>query len=365
MHDGGPLAGVRVVELAGLGPSQHGAMLLADLGADVVRIDRPVQGDPDRDMARRTLLNRGRRSVALDLKDAADRDLALRLVAGADVVVDPYRPGVLERLGLGPDTLLDRNPRIVVARMTGWGQDGPRAGDAGHDIDYIAATGALHAIGPPGDVPAVPLNLVADFGGGGMLLAFGIAAALLERERSGRGQVIDVAMVDGVASLMHFAWQERAIGRWTPERASNWLQGAAPWYRTYAAADGAFVAVGALEAKFYDALLERLGLDPAAWPQWDRGRWATLSGVLASIFAERTAEEWEAELAGADVCFARVRALEEVLDDPHMAARASYVERDGLLQAGVVPRFGRTPGALGRPAPWPGEHDAELRAELD
>jgi alpha-methylacyl-CoA racemase len=365
MRGEGPFHGVRVVELAGLGPSQHGAMLLADLGADVVRVDRRPDGAPDRGTARRTLLNRGRRSIALDLKDAGDRRVALRLADGADVLVDPYRPGVLERLGLGPDVLLGRNRRIVVARMTGWGQDVPRARGAGHDIDYIAAAGALHAIGPAGDVPVVPLNLVADFGGGGMLLAFGIAAALLERERSGHGQVVDVAMVDGVASLMHFAWQERAIGRWTPGRGSNWLQGAAHWYRAYATADGTFVAVGALEEKFYEALLERLGLDPAAWPQWDRDRWATLSGVLASIFASRTAEDWERDLAGADVCFARVRSLDDVLDDPHMAARGSHVERDGLPQAGVVPRFDRTPGGLGRPAPWPGEHDAELRAELD
>jgi alpha-methylacyl-CoA racemase len=364
MSDSGPLHGVRVVELAGLGPSQHGAMLLADLGADVVRVDRPADGAPDRDAARRTLLNRGRRSIALDLKDGDDREVALRLAEGADVLVDPYRPGVLERLGLGPDVLVARNPRLVVARMTGWGQDGPRAGDAGHDIDYIAAAGALHAIGPAADVPVVPLNLVADFGGGGMLLAFGIAAALVERERSGRGQVIDVAMVDGVASLMNFAWQERALARWTPERGSNWLQGAAPWYRAYATADGTFVAVGAYEPGFYATLLERLGLDPAAWPQWDRDRWATLSGVLASIFASRTAEDWERELAGADVCFARVRSLDDVFDDPHMAARGSHVERDGLPQAGVVPRFGRTPGGLGRPAPWPGEHDEDLRAEL-
>ena len=344
--------GVRVVELAGLGPSQHGAMLLADLGADVVRVDRPAHGAPDRDAARRTLLNRGRRSIALDLKDGDDREVALRLADGADVLVDPYRPGA-RAAGPGPRRARRPQPPPVVARMTGWGQDGPRAGDAGHDIDYIAAAGALHSIGPAGDVPVVPLNLVADFGGGGMLLAFGIAAALVERERSGRGQVIDVAMVDGVASLMNFAWQERALARWTPERGST-VQGAAPWYRAYATADGTFVAVGAYEPRFYATLLERLGLDPAAWPQWDRDRWATLSGVLVPIFASRTAEDWERELAGADVCFARVRSLDDVFGDPHMAARGSHVERDGLPQAGVVPRFGRTRAGSGARRPGRG-----------
>ena len=222
-----------------------------------------ADGDPDRDAARRTLLNRGRRSVALDLKDDGDREVALRLVDGADVLVDPYRPGVLERLGLGPDVLLARNPRIVVARMTGWGQDGPRAGDAGHDIDYIAAAGALHAIGPAGDVPVVPLNLVADFGGGGMLLAFGIAAALLERERSGRGQVIDVAMVDGVASLMNFAWQERAIGRWAPAAREQLAAGRRALVPRLRDGGRHVRRRRRVRAEVLRTLLERLGLDPA------------------------------------------------------------------------------------------------------
>jgi alpha-methylacyl-CoA racemase len=358
----GALDGVRVIELAGIGPSQHGTMLLADQGADVVRVDRP--GPVDRALARRTIVNRGKRSIVLDLKDPAGRDTALRLADGADVLVDPFRPGVLERLGLAPALLLERNPRLVVARMTGWGQEGPRAATAGHDVNYIAVAGALEAIGPAGEVPVVPLNLVADFGGGGMLLAFGVTTALLERERSGRGQVLDVAMVDGVASQLAWVLQERAQGLWREGRGTNWLQGAAPFYRAYACADGAFVSVGALEPKFHAGLLRALGLDPADWPQWDAERWPALCRILEARFATRPAQAWEDELGAADVCFARVRSLDDVTEDAHLAQRGTYVEADGVLQPAPAPRFGRTPGALGRPAPWPGEHDDELRAEL-
>jgi alpha-methylacyl-CoA racemase len=362
----GPLHGIRVVELAGLGPSQHGAMLLADLGADIIRVDRPVAA-PDRgrarDRARRELLNRGRRSNALDLKDAGDLATARALIDRADVVIDPYRPGVAERLGLDPEGALGRNPRLVFARMTGWGQDGPLAPKAGHDITYLAAAGLLEAIGPADRPPPVPLNVIGDFGGGGMLLAFGIVAALLERERSGRGQVLDVAMVDGVASLMSGILNHVALGEWRYRRGANFLQ-SAPWYRAYETADGRFVTVGTLEEKFYAGLLERLGLDVAEWPQWDESRWPALSERLAGIFATRTAAEWDAAMADADICFAVAVPLDEAPAQPHLAARGAYVERDGVVQPAPVPRFGRTPGAITLPPPWPGEHAEEILREL-
>jgi alpha-methylacyl-CoA racemase len=358
----GPLHGIRVVELAGLGPSQHGAMLLADLGADIVRVDRPV-AEPDREQARRSLLNRGRRSIALDLKDPDGLDVARRLIDRADVAIDPYRPGVAERLGLDPAGALERNPGLVFARMTGWGQDGPLAPKAGHDITYLAAAGLLEGIGPADRPPPVPLNVIGDFGGGGMLLAFGIVAALLERERSGRGQVLDVAMVDGVASLMSGILNHVALGEWRFQRGANFLQ-SAPWYRAYAAADGRFVTVGTLEDKFYAGLLERLGLDPADWPQWDEARWPALAARLEEIFATRTAAEWDAFLTDADICFAVAVPLDEAPAQPHLAARGAYVERDGVVQPAPVPRFGRTPGTLGGPPPWPGEHTDEILAEL-
>ena len=358
----GPLAGVRVVELAGIGPAQLGAMLLADLGADVVRIDRPGEGERD---ASGELLSRGRRSVALDLKDPGDVERALALADGADVFVDPFRPGVAERIGVGPEVVCERNPRIVYARMTGWGQDGPLARAAGHDINYIALAGALEAIGAPGEVPPVPLNVIGDFGGGGMLMAFGVTAALFERERSGRGQVLDVAMVDGVAALLQGVLQIQAIGQWEPGRGRNWLQGAAPWYRAYRTADDGFVTVGPLEGKFYALLLDRLGLDPDDWPQWDTGRWPELSIRLEEAFAARTLDEWVTELEGTDACFAPAVELQRADEHPHNAARGTYVRRDGHLQAAPVPRFSRTPGAPGRTPPWPGQHTREILAELE
>ncbi len=360
----GPLDGIRVVELAGLGPSQHGAMLLCDLGADVVRVDRPVAPDRlDRATARRTILNRGRRSIALNLKDPGDLAVARRLIDRADVAIDPYRPGVVERLGLDPAEALERNPRLVFARMTGWGQDGPLAAKAGHDITYLATAGLLEAMGPADRPPTVPLNVIGDFGAGGMLLAFGIVTALLERERSGEGQVIDVAMVDGVASLMSGILNHVALGEWRPQRGVNFLQ-SAPWYRSYETADGRFVAVGALEDKFYRGLLERLGLDADDWPQWDEAGWPALTERMADAFASRPAAEWEQAMADADVCFAVAVPLDEAPDQPQVAARGAYVERDGVLQAGVVPRFGRTPGGPALPPPWPGEHTEEVLAEL-
>jgi alpha-methylacyl-CoA racemase len=368
----GPLAGVRVIELGGLGPGPFGGMLLADLGADVVRLDRPPDpggayatdsGSPERD-PRRALMERGKRSVALDLKDPDAVQTARRLIDEADVLIDPYRPGVAERLGLAPAACLERNPRLIYVRMTGWGQAGPLAGASGHDLNYIALAGALQPMGSPPAPPPPPLNLIADFGGGGMLLAFGVACALYERERSGLGQVLDVAMLDGVASLLTSVCQLRAQGAWSPDRGTNWLDGAAPWYRAYATADARFVTVAALEAKFYSLLLARLGLDEADWPQWDRGRWPALGARLEQLFAQRTLEQWRAELEGTDACFAPVLRVEEAAEHPQLADRGTYLAPDGVVQPAPVPRFDRTPGAIQGPPPLPGEHTDEVLAEL-
>lgn len=343
----GPLAGVRVLELDGIGPGPFAGMMLSDLGAEVVRVERPVPA-PSVTLESREggPLLRGRRRLGLDLKDPRGLELALRLAERADVLIDPFRPGVLERLGAGPEVLLARNPRLVLVRVTGWGQEGPLARAAGHDIDYVALSGALAAIGRAGSPPAAPLNLLADFGGGGMLAALGAVAALYERERSGLGQVVDAAMVDGVAALFAGIAGLMASGLWSGERESNLLDGGAPFYDTYETSDGRFVAVGALEPQFYALLLERLGLDREAWPQHDRSRWPALRAELVRIFGSRTQAEWCAELEGTDACFAPVLALAEAAAHPQLVARETYVERDGVLQPAPAPRFSRTPGAL-------------------
>ena len=358
----GPLYGVRIVELAGIGPIQHGAMLLADLGADIIRIDRPLSTAPPD--ATGEILNRGRRSIALNLKDSADLDLVWRLLDSADVVLDPYRPGVAERLGLGPEPVRERNPRLVFVRMTGWGQTGPLAHAAGHDINYISIAGALGALGEEGEFPPIPLNLVGDYGGGGMMMAFGVVSALLERERSGRGQVVDVAMIDGAASLMGGVFHLIGVGQWTPGRGRNWLQGAAPWYRAYRTADDSFITVGTLESRFYRLVLDTVGLTPEEWPQWDTARWPALADELEARFAQETQEEWCNRLEGTDACFAPVLSPEQAIDHPQISARGTYVRRDGLVQPAPVPRFDRTPGSLGRRPPRVGEHSDEIRREL-
>jgi alpha-methylacyl-CoA racemase len=360
---GGPLAGTRVIEIAGIGPAPFAGMLLADMGADVVRIDRASQ--PGAGALRGLdVLARGRRSVGLDLKHPDGLATALSLADRADVLIEGFRPGVVERLGLGPSVCHRRNPRLVYGRMTGWGQDGPWAARAGHDIDYIALAGALHPIGPADRPPAVPLNLVGDFGGGGMLLAFGVVCALLERERSGQGQVVDAAMVDGSALLTGMFHGMLAAGHWSVEREANLLDGGAPFYRAYRCADGEFVAVGALEPQFHAELLRILELDAADWPQNDRACWPTQTIALEAVFAGRTREEWAAVFEGSDACVAPVLSLTEARSHPHLAARATFVEHDGLTQPAPAPRFSRTPASLSRPPVLPGQHTDEILAEV-
>jgi alpha-methylacyl-CoA racemase len=351
----GPLQGLRVVELAGIGPGPFAAMLLADLGADVVRIDRPgarpTFGDPGVD-----LLTRGRRSVAVDLKHPDGLATVLALTGRADVLLEGFRPGVAERLGLGPDACLARNPRLVYGRMTGWGQEGPLARTAGHDVGYIAVTGALHAIGRAGGPPQVPVNLLGDFGGGAMYLVVGVLAALLESRTSGQGQVVDAAIVDGTAHLSTMLLGMMAGGLWQDRRGVNLLDTGAPWYDVYETADGGHVAVGALEPQFYAQLLDRLGLTDVAPP---RERAEELRALLAETFRTRTRDEWTAEFDGSDACVAPVLSYTEAREHPHLRARGTYVESHGVVQPAPAPRFSRTPGALDLPPPAAGQHTRE------
>jgi alpha-methylacyl-CoA racemase len=351
----GPLAGLRVLELAGIGPGPFCAMLLADQGATVLRIDRPGTGSahPERE-----LLNRGRRSAVLDLKHPGAVDALLRLADTADVLLEGLRPGVTERLGVGPEVCLRRNPRLVYARMTGWGQDGPLASTVGHDIGYIARAGALHALGRAGGPPQFPANLLGDFGGGGMLMAYGICAALVERATSGQGQVVDAAIVDGVASLLAMPLMFMAQGVWRDERGVNMLDGGVPWYDVYETADGGWMAVGALEPRFYAALLAGLGLTEAP-DRGDPGNWPRLRELFTARFAEKTRDQWAAAFAGSEACVEPVLSMREAASDEHLAARQTYVVRDGIVQPAPAPRFSRTPGELSGPASVPGQHTTE------
>src|SRR5215470_14101694 len=369
---GGPLRGVRVIEFGGLGPGPFAAMLLADLGAQVLRVDRPPRPDGSRGFAptreaRLDLLNRGRRSAVLDLARPGATDVALRLVERADVLVEGFRPGVMERLGLGPEPCLHRRPSLVYGRMTGWGQDGPRATEAGHDIAYLAPTGALHAIGRPGGPPTVPLNLLGDFGGGGMLLAVGVLAALLEARASGRGQVVDAAIVDGTSLLITMIYGMLADGRWVDTRGTNLLDGGAPWYDVYQTADGAWMAVGALEEPFYRELLDVLGLDELGLDEvgvrTDPRTWPRMRAAFAAAFASRSRAEWTERFAGRDACVAPVLSLTEAPRDPHLAARGTFIDAGGVIQPAPAPRFSRTPARLGLPPPHPGEHTLEVLSE--
>ena len=361
----GPLAGLRVLEFEAIGPAPFAAMMLADMGADVLLVDRPTPPQLGLGLARRhDVMLRGRRSVTLDLKSPQGAEAARLLAARADAVVEGFRPGVMERLGLGPDDLLARNPGLVYGRMTGWGQAGPLAARAGHDIDYIALSGALHAIGRADAPPVPPLNLVGDFGGGGMLLAFGIACAVIEARGSGRGQVVDAAMVDGASLLTTMFAGLAAAGQWRETRADNVLDSGAPWYDCYETADGKFVAVGAIEAKFYAELVERLGLAGASLPhQHDRVRWPELRQRFAQTFRGRTRDEWCAAFEGSDACFAPVLSFSEARRHPHSEARAAGVTLGGIEQPAPAPRFTRTPGAASGPPPERGEGGGDALAE--
>ena len=348
----GPLTGLRVVELGGIGPGPHAGMLLADLGADVVRIERPAGGMAVQPSAARDWVLRGRMSVGADLKDEAGKETVLRLIDEADVVMEGFRPGVTEHLGVGPEDCLARNPRLIYARMTGWGQDGPLAQRAGHDINYISVTGVLHAIGTAGARPTPPLNLVGDFGGGSLYVVVGILAALWERERSGQGQVVDAAMVDGVSSLAQMIWALRAMGAWTDEPASNLLDSGAPFYDTYRCADGRYVAVGALEPQFYAELLTTLGLADEGLPtQMDRAGWSLLRTRFTQVFATRTRDEWAEIFASTDACVTPVLTFAEATAHPHLIARGTLTTIDSVVQAAPAPRFSRT--APGRPTTPP------------
>jgi alpha-methylacyl-CoA racemase len=350
----GPLADLHVLELGGIGPGPFAAMMLADMGADVVRLHRADVVERGIDPSGVPVLDRGRRSVGIDLKHPDGVRCVLRLAERADVMLEGFRPGVAERLGVGPDACCARNPGLVYGRMTGWGQDGPLASSAGHDIDYIAVAGVLAHIGRPADRPVPPLNLVADFGGGGMLLAFGVLCALYERSTSGRGQIVDAAMVDGAALLMAMMWGMRSIGRFREERGTNINDGAAPFYDTYETRDGEHVAVGAMEPQFYSELLQQLDIDEDIPKQHDRTTWPDMHARIAAAFREQTRDEWRTRLEGSDACVAPVLRMSEAAEHPHVRARGTIVEHKGLLQPAPAPRLSRTPGSLGRPMPLPG-----------
>ena len=358
----GPLHGVTVVEMAAIGPCPFAAMLLADMGATVIRIDRPpgprrpIDGYTGND----TLVDRGRNSVALDLKQPRGVTIALDIIAGADILVEGFRPGVMERLGLGPEPCRARNPALVYGRMTGWGQTGPLAKSAGHDLNYVALTGALRAMGDADRPPAPPLNLVGDYGGGALYLALGVVTALYEAARTGLGQVVDAAMVDGAASLMTMMYSLKSRGRWRPERQANVIDGGAHFYGTYECADGKYLALGAIEPHFYRELLERCGISDADFDaQWDEAQWPVLRARMAALLRTRTRDTWCEILEGTDACVAPVLDMDEAPAHPHMKARGTFVERGGVIQPGQAPRFER-PAAPVSLAPQIGAHTVQV-----
>jgi alpha-methylacyl-CoA racemase len=359
----GPLSGMKVIELGGIGPAPFAAMALSDAGADVIRIDREVdpaqQSDPVQMGRNLNVMNRGRRSIVVDLKRPDAAEFILTLVERADAVIEGFRPGVTERLGIGPEACAERNPRLVYGRVTGWGRVGPYAMAAGHDIDYIAMSGTLGAIGPAGGPPEPPLNLLGDFGGGGLLLAYGMTCALLEVARSGRGQTVDTAMVDGAAYLATYIHGMRAKGLWGDERGSNIYDGGAPFYNIYETSDARYVAVGAVEPQFFRELLELLGLldrfEVGAPFPGDARRWADLHEALTEKFLTRTRDEWESLLAGTNACVSPVLSMDEAPKHEHLREWGTFVEYDGIIQPAPAPRFSRTPGAISRPAPLPGQ----------
>ena len=357
----GPLQGFKVIEMAGIGPGPFTAMMLADMGAEVLRVDRPNARvlNPDKDV-----LNRGRRSIAVDLKHPDGVQTVLRLVEQADALIEGFRPGVMERLGLGPDECLARNPKLVYGRMTGWGQEGPLAHAAGHDINYIAIAGVLNNFKRVGERPVPPNNLVGDFGGGGLLLAFGIVSALLEASRSGQGQVVDAAMVDGAALLSTMLHAFVAMGIWQDNPGHNMLDTGAHFYEVYETADGKFMAIGAIEHQFYAELLERTGLKDEELPfQMNRDEWPSLKERFASLFKSKTRDEWQSILEGTDACAAPVLSMTEAPSHPHNVARQTFVVRDGVTQPAPAPRYSRTDTEIAGPPPAPGQHTAEALAD--
>ena len=364
--DAGPLAGIKVVELAGLGPASFTCMLLADMGAGVVRVDRATAADFGAPVdPRYQLLNRGRRSIAVDLKSDEGIGIVERLVGDADALVEGFRPGATERMGLGPDTCLAINPRLVYGRMTGWGQDGPLAQSAGHELNFTALTGAIDAIGSRGGPPVLPLNLIGDFGGGALYLAFGIACALLEARTSGRGQVIDGAVVDGAAHLMTGVFGMMARNDWSRERGENLLSGGRPWYSVYETRDHRYITLGAVEKRFYREMLIKTGLLRDEFlDRDDRSMWPRLAEALGDVIRTRTMDEWTELLQGTDVCFAPVLSVDEAPAHPHMKAREIFVESHGVVQPAPAPRFSRSKPALTLPPPLPGQHSRELLQEI-
>ena len=367
----GPLQGVKIIEVAGIGPGPFAAMLLSDMGADVVRVDRAsnaMGGDPANPPA--DVLGRGRRSVALDLKSPEGIAVLMDMVEQADVLIEGYRPGVAERLGFGPDECAARNPKLVFGRMTGWGQEGPYAPTAGHDINYIALAGVLAHLGRDGEKPTPPINLVGDFGGGAMFLAFGVVCALLEAQRSGQGQVVDAAMVDGSAVLMMMMWAFSAMGIWSEERGTNMLDTGAHYYDTYECKDGGFVSIGSIEPQFYAQLLELTGLEEdytsrgESLPnQNDKARWGEMKERLGAIFMTRTRDEWSAVMEGTDVCFAPVLTMQEATQHPHNVERGTFTEVAGIVQPAPAPRFSRTGAEVQRPPAHVGQHTVEVLGE--
>jgi alpha-methylacyl-CoA racemase len=359
------LEGVKIVELAGIGPGPFAGMLLSDMGADIVRIDRAQQVNPASfDRQNLEPLYRGRRSIGVDLKHPEGVELVLSLVEKADALFEGFRPGVTERLGLGPDACLARNPRLVYGRMTGWGQDGPMAHASGHDINYIAMAGALAHFGRARTKPTPPINLVGDFGGGGMFMAFGLVCGILEAQRSGKGQVLDVAMVDGSAVLMSMMWGLRNIGAWQETHGVNFLDTGAPFYDTYETADGKYVSLGSLEPQFYAELIQRLGLDSEDLPgQMDRAEWEKLRARFTELFKTKTRAEWDEILRGSDACYAPVLTMSEAANDEHIRARNTIIEIDGVQQPAPAPRFSRTTPEIRWSAPWPGQQTDSALAD--
>ena len=359
----GPLNGFKIIELAGIGPGPFCGMMLADMGAEVIRVERIAAAQATE--APKDVLTRNRRSIAVDLKNPKGVETVLRLVEGADGLIEGFRPGVTERLGLGPEQCQARNPRLVYGRMTGWGQEGPMAQAAGHDINYISLAGALHAIGRPGERPVPPLNLVGDFGGGGMLLAYGMVCGLLEVTKSNEGQVIDAAMVDGTAALMAMFCSMSASGAFDTQRGTNFLDGGAHFYDTYETADGEHVSIGSIEPQFYALLMEKAGLDAEYFqPQMNKGRWGELKAKLTEVFLTKTQAEWCDIMEGSDVCFAPVLNLIDAATHPHNVARNSYQEVAGVLQQAPAPRFSRTPAAAIQAPRVPGEDSASVLADF-